>query len=453
MNYSAPLLRMTLADTELANRTLGEVEGRVAAMSGLGVDVLGLGGLVAIGDRVVMAVRDGQDVDASIVGFAGGRCQAMSYGAPEGVTLDCRVRAAVPPTIGALAVSDGWIGRVLDPLGRPLDGKGVLPRGVVARSVCNAAPDAVGRLRLGPRLDLGIRALDLFATCRIGQRLGLFSGAGVGKSTLLSMLARNAACDVIVLALVGERGREVREFLEDDLGRAGLERSVVVVATSDAPPLMRREAASAAMTIAEHFRDQGKSVLLLLDSVTRYCQALREIGIAAGEPLASRGYPSSMFAELPRLLERAGPGPRDQRGHGYITALFTVLVEGEDFDDPVADTVRGILDGHVILDRRISERGRHPAIDVLRSLSRSVPGCNSDEENALTRRARGILATHEDMADMIRLGAYRAGTSPDVDAAIRLAPRIEAVLRQDRAESTGLEASFEMLRAALETAL
>jgi flagellum-specific ATP synthase len=228
---------------------------------------------------------------------------------------------------------------------------------------------------------------------------------------------------------------------------------VCVVATSDATPLLRREAAYAAMTVAEHFRDQGKSVLLLMDSVTRFCLALREIGLSAGEPPATRGYPPSVFAELPRLLERAGPGPeRPDRTAGHITALFTVLVEGGDHDEPVADAVRGILDGHVILERRIGEGGRYPAVDVLRSLSRAVPGCNSEAENTLTRRARAILALHADMADLVRLGAYRAGSDPAVDEAIRIAPRLEAVLRQGREERSPLADSFARLRAAIEGA-
>ena len=256
-----------------------------------------------------------------------------------------------------LAPCDGWLGRVIDPLGNPVDGRGALPRGDRPLPVRAGPPDATGRARLGDRLDLGVTALNLFTTCRSGQRLGLFAGSGVGKSTLLSMLARQTACDVAVLALVGERGREVREFLEDDLGPEGLARCVVVTATSDTPPLLRREAAYAAMTVAEHFRDQGKSVLLLMDSVTRFCLALREIGLSVGEPPATRGYPPSVFAELPRLLERAGPGPEREGGAGQITALFTVLVEGDDHNEPIADAVRGILDGHVVLDRR-NRRGR-----------------------------------------------------------------------------------------------
>jgi flagellum-specific ATP synthase len=272
----------------------------------------------------------------------------------------------------------------------------------------------------------------------------------VGNSSLLSMIARGTDAQVSVIALVGERGREVREFLEDDLGPDGRARSVVVVATSDGPPLMRRQAGYAAMAVAEHFRDQGKSVLLMMDSVTRFCLALREIGLSAGEPPATRGYPPSVFAELPRLLERAGPGIEQPDGSaGQITALFTVLVEGDDHNEPVADAVRGILDGHVILDRRIAESGRYPAIDVLRSLSRAAVGCLAPDDAALVRRARAVLALHAEMADLVRLGAYRPGADPAVDEALALAPRIGSVLRQDRGERTGLAEAFGLLRAAL----
>ena len=442
-----------------------ELQGHVTGLSGLMVDVDGLAGHVSIGDRLLLASRDGRGVPAEIVAFRHGKAQAMPFAAVDGlgpgsvalvhggITAPHSTRTSLAfGGSGTLAVSDAWLGRVLDPLGRPLDGRGPLPSGA-PRPVRPPPPDATVRARLGPRLDLGVRALNCFTTCRQGQRLGLFSGSGIGKSSLLAMLARHTACDVAVLALVGERGREVREFLEDDLGQAGLARSVVVVATSDSPPLLRRQAAYAAMTVAEHFRDQGKSVLLLMDSVTRFCLALREIGLSAGEPPATRGYPPSVFAELPRLLERAGPGlERPDGTAGYITGLFSVLVEGDDHNEPVADAVRGILDGHVVLDRRIAEGGRYPAVDVLRSLSRAVPGCNADDENALARRARAILALHADMADMVRLGAYRAGSDPAVDEAVALAPRIEAMLRQERAERTGIEDGFALLHAALEPA-
>jgi flagellum-specific ATP synthase len=453
MRSSAPLLERTAScRARLRDLTPHRLEGRVVGLSGLVVDIDGLSSHVSVGDRLLLETRDGQEIPAEVVGFRQGFAQVMPFGALDrlgpGSTVLFRPE---PQGGGTLAVADAWLGRVLDPLGRSLDGHGPLPAGPRARRVRAAPPEATLRARLGPRLDVGVRALNCFATCRRGQRLGLFSGSGVGKSTLLAMLAKYTACDVAVLALVGERGREVREFLEDDMGAEGLARSVVVVATSDSPPLLRRQAAYAAMTVAEHFRDQGKAVLLLMDSVTRFCLALREIGLSAGEPPATRGYPPSVFAELPRLLERAGPGLEQSDGEpGSITALFSVLVEGDDLNEPVADAVRGILDGHVVLDRRIAEGGRYPAVDVLRSLSRAVPGCNSADENALTRRARSILALHADMADMVRLGAYRAGSDPAVDEAVALAPRIEAMLRQSRDEGTGIEDSFASLHAAME---
>jgi flagellum-specific ATP synthase len=434
-----------------------QVEGHVVALSGLVVEVDGLAGHVAVGNRLTLETHDGHAIVGEVVGFRQGIAQAMPLGPLDGLGPGSRALLSgrtLPDggiefgSSGTLAVTDAWLGRVIDPLGRPLDGKGALPKGPVSRSLRSTPPHATERARLGPRLDVGIRALNCFATCRQGQRLGLFSGSGIGKSSLLAMLARHTQCDVAVLALVGERGREVREFLEDDLGAEGLARSVVVVATSDKPPLLRRQAAYAAMTVAEHFRDQGMSVLLLMDSITRFCFALREIGLATGEPPATRGYPPSVFAELPRLLERAGPG-LDQSSPGHITALFSVLVEGDDMNEPVSDAVRGILDGHVVLDRRIAEAGRYPAIDVLRSLSRAVPGCNSPDENALSRRARAILALHADMADMVRLGAYRTGSDPAVDEAIALAPRIEALLRQERNECTTIEEGFALLDSAM----
>lgn len=427
------------------------IQGRVSGVSGLVVDVDGLSGHVSVGDHLELQARDGRHVPAEIVGFRTGLAQAMPFGELHGLGPGHPVRLGARRT-AALSISNGWLGRVVDPLGRPLDGRGPLPPAHTSRPVRAAPPEATERARLGPPLDLGIRVLNCFTTCREGQRLGLFAGSGIGKSTLLAMLARQTACDVVVLALVGERGREVREFLEDDLGTDGLARSIVVVATSDAPPLMRRQAAYAAMTMAEHFRDQGKSVLLLMDSVTRFCLALREIGLSAGEPPATRGYPPSVFAELPRLLERAGPGiDRGDQPAGQITGLFTVLVEGDDHNEPVADAVRGILDGHVIMDRRIAEGGRYPAIDVLRSLSRAAAGCIQPDELALVRRARAILALYAEMADLVRLGAYRAGTDPAVDAAVTLAPRIETLLRQDRHERTGLADSFTLLRGILGT--
>lgn len=434
---------------------VGMLEGRVTGLSGLSVSISGMKDFTGLGDRVVIFGLDGRETDAEIVAFRQDIAIAMPFNSLEGIGSGCRVifklfdkERRKMMAGGALAVNEGWQGRVIDPMGQPMDGKGLLPSGGLPQKIHATPPDAALRARLGPRIDLGVRALNLFTTCREGQRLGLFAGSGVGKSTLIGMLARNTACDVAVIALVGERGREVREFVEDDLGPEGLAKSVLVVATSDTSPLMRREAAYAAMSVAEYFRDQGKSVLLLMDSVTRFCQALREIGLSSGEPPATRGYPPSVFAELPRLLERAGPGVPDAQGNaGQITAIFSVLVEGDDQNEPIADAVRGILDGHVVLERRIAEAGRYPAINVLRSLSRTVPGCNSDEENQLVRRARAILSTWEDMQDMVRLGAYRAGSDPKVDEAVRLAPALEEVLKQSRNEAATLAESFQSLRA------
>lgn len=422
--------------------------GRVTSVSALSAEVDGLSGQLAIGDRLKLIARDGGQISAEIVGFRGGRARAQAFGDLNG--LGVGAPALIPlgsgtePTTSQLRVGDGWLGRVVDPLGTPLDGLGSLGEGV-ACSVRADPPQAAQRSRLGERVSLGVRALDLFATCRSGQRLGLFAGSGVGKSTMMAMMAQQADCDVIVFALVGERGRELREFIEDDLGPAGLARSAVIVATSDQPPLMRREAAYAAMTVAEYFRDQGKSVLLLMDSVTRFCLALREIGLAAGEPPATRGYPPSVFAELPRLLERAGPGPDNGKADN-ITAIFTVLVEGDDHNEPVADAVRGILDGHVVLDRRIGERGRYPAVDVLRSLSRTVPGCLQADERVAVRRAREMLATQAELADLVRLGAYQPGNDAAADEALELAPQIEALLTQGRGESSTLDDAFEKLK-------
>jgi flagellum-specific ATP synthase len=326
-------------------------------------------------------------------------------------------------------------------MGEPIDGKGPLPQGNSPMPFRNNPPPAHSRKRVGKPLDLGVRALNTFLTCCRGQRLGIFAGSGVGKSVLLSMLARNVDAAVSVIGLVGERGREVQEFLQDDLGDAGLARSVVVVATSDEPALMRRQAAYLTLAIAEHFRDEDKDVLCLMDSVTRFAMAQREIGLSAGEPPTAKGYTPTVFTELPKLLERAGPGP----GTGTITAIFTVLVDGDDHNEPIADAVRGILDGHIVMERSIAERGRYPAINVLKSVSRTMPKSADPVYLPIIQRGRRIMATYADMEELIRLGAYRAGSSPDVDEAIRLHEPLEAFLRQGKDEVSHLGDGYRQL--------
>ena len=413
--------------------------GRVTGIQGMLVEIGGIHHSLGIGGRVVVAAPDGRRVPCEVVGFRDGRTLAMPLGNLTGIGLKCRaeVNAATPMIYPDIS----WLGRTINALGEPLDGKGPLKRGPKAYPIRAAPPPANARQRVHGKVDLGIRALNTFLTCCRGQRMGIFSGSGVGKSVLLSMLARYTANDSCVIGLVGERGREVQEFIQDDLGPEGLARSVVVVATSDESPLLRRQAAYLTLTVAEYFRDLGQDVLCLIDSITRFAMAQREIGLSTGEPPASKGYTPTVFAELPRLLERAGPGI----GSGSITGLFTVLVEGDDHNEPVADAVRGILDGHIVLDRAIAERGRYPAIDILRSISRTLPGCNNDAENALVRRARAILATYENMAELIRLGAYRRGSDPEIDRAIDYYPKLEAFLTQGSREHASLSEGYQQL--------
>ena len=329
-----------------------EMYGRVVGVRGLMVEVAGPIHAMSVGSKVSIETGQGRTIPGEVVGFAGNNALLMPFGALEGVRRGCR--AIVSAAAAAVRPSDGWLGRVVNAMGEPIDGKGPLPAGPSPYAYRNAPPPAHARKRVGEPLDLGVRALNTFLTCCRGQRMGIFAGSGVGKSVLLSMLARNVEADVSVIGLVGERGREVQEFLQEDLGEEGLKRSVVVVATSDEPALMRRQAAYLTLAIAEYFRDQGRDVLALMDSVTRFAMAQREIGLSAGEPPTAKGYTPTVFSELPRLLERAGPGP----DAGTITGLFTVLVDGDDHNEPIADAVRGILDGHVVMQRAIAERGR-----------------------------------------------------------------------------------------------
>lgn len=420
--------------------------GRVSAVRGLLVEIAGPVSAMTLGGRLEIEIAAGARVPCEVIGFSGDKALAMPFGVLEGVRRGCpaHVRAAS----AGVRPSPAWLGRVVDALGRPIDGKGPLPVGDGFQPFRAEPPPAHARRRVGPPLDLGVRALNTFLTCCEGQRLGIFAGSGVGKSVLLSMLARNAGSDVAVIGLVGERGREVQEFLQDDLGEEGLARSVVVVATSDEPALMRRNAAYLTLALAEYFRDRGSSVLCMIDSITRFAMAQRDIGLAAGEPPTAKGYTPTVFSELPRLLERAGPGT----GEGVITGLFTVLVEGDDHNEPVADAVRGILDGHVVMERAIAERGRYPAINVLKSVSRTMPRSCDPAFWPHVQRARQVMATYADMEELIRLGAYRAGSSAEVDEAIALNPDLESFLGQGKEESTSIGDGYRRLAQLLDAA-
>lgn len=431
----------TLASAARAIRDLPRDRryGRVVAARGALIEVEGLRGAAQIGSRVAISTPSGL-IDTEVTGLDHALAQCLPFSDPQGVSSGARAELAAGQFV--LRPSAAWLGRMVDGLGHPVDGKGPLAPGAEPRPIKASPPPAASRARVGERIETGVRALDVFVPLCRGQRLGLFAGSGVGKSVLLSMLARWTNCDVAVIGLIGERGREVQEFVEDDLGEEGLARSVVVVATSDEPALMRRQAAWTTLAIAEHFRDQGLNVLCLMDSVTRFAMAQREIGLASGEPPAAKGYTPTVFAELPRLLERAGPG---LPGQGSITGLFTVLVDGDDHNEPVADAVRGILDGHVVITRRIAERGRYPAIDLLKSVSRTLPHCQTEAENAIRLEARRVLSTYADVEELFRLGAYKAGSNPEVDEAIRLAPEIESLLKQGKQDRGEGVATFNAL--------
>ncbi len=421
------------------------IYGAVRRVSALGVEIDDRLSALTIGDRVAIETGGGP-LRAEIVGAEEGFALALPFGSLTGIARGAPAKFI---TDGAhIAPSPAWLGRVIDGLGRPVDGKGVLPDGPSLRSLKSRPPLAPQRARQGGDIDFGVKALDLFTPACVGQRLGIFSGAGVGKSALLGMIARHTASDVSIIALIGERGREVREFLEDHLGADGLARSIVVVATSDEPAMLRREAAYLAMTLAEHFRDEGASVLCLMDSLTRVAQAQREIGLAAGEPPTAKGYTPSVFSLLPALIERAGPGV-DNGEAGAISAVFSVLVEGDDHDEPIADAARATLDGHIVLDRRIAERGRLPAVDILRSVSRAMPGALNEENAALVREIKSLASSYEDMREMVRIGAYRAGSDPTLDRAIAIHDELDEFLAQKIGERVPADEAFARLAAIL----
>jgi flagellum-specific ATP synthase len=423
-----------------------DIYGRVASVQGMLVEVAGPVEEMNVGAHLSVSAFGGATVPVEVVGFRNGKALCLPFASMDGVRLGAK--ASIARSSGAVRPSEGWLGRVINAFGEPIDGKGPLPLGPTEMPVRASPPLAAERARVGEPIDLGVRVLNTFATCCRGQRMGIFAGSGVGKSVLLSMLARYTACDVSVIGLVGERGREVQEFIEDDLGEEGLARSVVIVATSDETALMRRQAAYMTLTVAEYFRDQGQDVLCLMDSVTRFAMAQREIGLSAGEPPTSKGYTPTVFAELPRLLERAGPGPV---GGGTITGLFTVLVDGDNHNEPVADAVRGILDGHIVMERAIAERGRYPAVNVLKTVSRTMPGCVEEDIRPMIRDAKRLMATFADMEELIRLGAYRRGSNPEVDQSIDVSGPLEAFLTQGKGECTRRHDGYRELAHLLES--
>lgn len=409
--------------------------GEVTRVVGTTLEAEGL--LAQVGSICWVGLEDGRLVSAEVVGFRDGRITLVPFGDITGVRPGSPVRLREEQF--RVPVGPAVLGRVLDGFGRPIDGRG--PLEAPTRVVGGTPPHPLTRAPVAHPISTGVRAIDGLLTVGKGQRLGIFAGSGVGKSTLLAMIARHSSADLAVIALIGERGREVQEFIDHQLGQRGLARSTVVVATSDQPALLRLKAAEVATAIAESFRDdQGADVVLLMDSVTRLAMAQREIGLGAGEPPALRGYPPSVFAYLPRLMERAGNTDR-----GTLTAFYTVLVEGDDLSEPVADTVRSVLDGHVVLSRALAERGHYPAIDVLASVSRTMPSIVSPEHLRLATALRATLAEYEEARDLVEVGAYQPGSNPAVDRAIRLRPAITAYLRQGLEETANLTAAVEGL--------
>ncbi|TCT16422.1 type III secretion system FliI/YscN family ATPase [Natranaerovirga pectinivora] len=420
---------------DLLNKSYIKQLGSVSKVIGLTIESIGpsvnLGDLCAISSK-----SDNKKVLAEAVGFRDNRILLMPLGSIEGIGLGSIVEAKGEPL--KVPVGNELLGKVLDGLGRPLNSSDIKAEDYYPIEA--PPPNPLKRNRIEMPLPLGIKAVDGLLTVGKGQRIGIFAGSGVGKSTILGMIAKNASSDINVIALIGERGREVREFIERDLGEEGLKQSVVVVATSDQPALIRQKAAKTATAIAEYFRDQGKDVLLMMDSLTRFSMAQREIGLAIGEPPVTRGYTPSVFAQMPKLLERAGTS-----SEGSITGLYTVLVDGDDFNEPITDTARGILDGHVMLSRNLANKNHFPAIDVLNSISRVMNDIASDEHKALANKLKSTLATYRESEDIINIGAYKKGSNKEIDYAVRMINRINEFLKQSTNENLPFEETLNQL--------
>ena len=419
----------------LLNQSYEKKLGKVAKVVGLTVESIGPS--ARLNDLCHIITQDrSQVINAEVVGFRDDRVLLMPYDQTVGVGLGSRVENTGAPL--KVMVGDELLGKVLDGLGHPIDGSEL--HCTTGYSVQAQPPDPLTRKLIDTVLPLGVKAVDGLITVGKGQRIGIFAGSGVGKSTLMGMFARNTKADINVIALIGERGREVREFIERDLGPEGMKRSVVIVATSDKPALIRKKAAMTATAVAEYFRDQGRDVLLMMDSLTRFSMAQREIGLASGEPPVSRGYPPSVYGEMPQLLERAGRSDK-----GSITGLYTVLVDGDDFNEPIADTARSILDGHIVLDRKIAQKNHYPAIDVLQSISRVMSSIVDPKHKKAAGNLKNVLATYSEAEDLVNIGAYKAGSNPSIDYALSKIDAVNGFLQQDVYEKFTFEESIRLL--------
>ncbi|MBR2402740.1 MAG: flagellar protein export ATPase FliI [Lachnospiraceae bacterium] len=424
---------------KLADNTYFQRLGKVVKIVGLTIESVGPDAKLNDLCRIIIDKNSGTSILAEVVGFRDKRLLLMPFESVEGIGVGCIVENTGHPL--SVLVGNELLGHTVDGVGRPTDLDEIDKLDLRYEYPVEAAPpDPMSRKIIDEVLPLGVKAVDALITIGKGQRIGIFAGSGVGKSTLLGMFARNTKADINVIALVGERGREVREFIERDLGEEGMKRSIVVVATSDKPALIRSKAAKTATAITEYFRDQGKDVLLMMDSLTRFSMAQREIGLASGEPPVTRGYPPSVYSEMPKLLERAG-----NSGVGSITGLYTVLVDGDDFNEPITDTARSILDGHIILSRKLSHKNHYPAIDVLQSISRVMSSIATKEHKALAGKMKNVMATYNEAEDLINIGAYKNGSNPEIDYAIRKIRDVNAFLRQDTDEKFLFEEEVALL--------
>lgn len=421
---------------DLCNKNYIKTYGKVVKVVGLTIETMGPEAKIGDTCRIRLA-SSGKSIMTEVVGFHEGRLQLTPYEDISGVQIGDYVEGDCDPF--QIPVGDGMLGRVLDGLGQPIDGRPLALKD--SRGAEAMPPNPMERVLIEEVLPLGVKAVDAIMTLGKGQRIGIFAGSGVGKSTLLGMFARNTKADINVIALIGERGRELKEFIERDLGKEGLNRSVVVVATSDQPALIRKKAAKTATAIAEYFRDCGKDVLLMMDSLTRFSMAQREIGLASGEPPVSKGYPPSVYAEMPKLLERAG-----KTKEGSITGIYTVLVDGDDMNEPIADTARGILDGHIVLSRKMAHKNHYPAIDILQSISRVMSSIASKEHKQFANQLKNVLATYTEAEDLINIGAYKSGSNKEIDYAISKINAVNNFLTQNVDEKFTFEQTVDLLK-------